>query len=77
MEARVIFDTGSEHLAVTGSLCNNDTAGKYHFSHDSKFSKTISLTVEEPKKNVSKKSEAQVENDKVSNLTDLDLIEDI
>jgi len=33
--ARVIFDTGSEHLAVTGSLCNNQTAGKYHFDKPS------------------------------------------
>jgi hypothetical protein len=31
MPAKVIFDTGSEHLAVTGALCNNKTAGKYHF----------------------------------------------
>jgi len=31
MQARVIFDTGSEHLAVTGALCNNQTAGKYRF----------------------------------------------
>ena len=35
MKAKVIFDTGSEHLAVTGALCNNQTAGKYHFSQES------------------------------------------
>lgn len=77
MEARVIFDTGSEHLAVTGALCNNETAGKYHFELDSKFSKTISLTVEEPKKNVTKKSEAQLESQNSTNLTDVDIIEDV
>ena len=42
-QARVIFDTGSEHLAVTGSLCNNKTAGRYHFSQDSSFSTKINL----------------------------------
>jgi len=42
-QARVIFDTGSEHLAVTGALCNNKTAGKYHFSQESSFSKDINL----------------------------------
>ena len=30
--ARVVFDTGSEYLAVTGALCNNQSAGKYHFA---------------------------------------------
>jgi hypothetical protein len=30
-QVRVIFDTGSEHLAVTGNLCNNKSAGNYHF----------------------------------------------
>lgn len=33
--ARVIFDTGSEHLAVTGALCNNKTAGDYRFNKES------------------------------------------
>lgn len=47
--ARVIFDTGSEHLAVTGALCNNKTAGEYHFSRDNQFSKTITLEVVEKK----------------------------
>ena len=56
MAARVIFDTGSEHLAVTSALCNNHTAGKYHFSQDSKFSKTLKLEVEEE----SSKSEEKV-----------------
>jgi len=34
MPARVIFDTGSEHLAVTGSLCNDKSAGEYHVYND-------------------------------------------
>ena len=42
MPARVIFDTGSEHLAVTSSLCNNHTAGKYHFTQ-AQYSKNIVL----------------------------------
>lgn len=42
-KARVIFDTGSEHLAITGSLCNNQTAGPYHFYQDSKYSKTLTI----------------------------------
>jgi hypothetical protein len=41
--ARVIFDTGSEHLAITGGLCSNQSAGKYHFEQESQFSKTIEL----------------------------------
>ena len=28
---KVIFDTGSEHLAITSALCNNHTAGNYQF----------------------------------------------
>ena len=32
---RVIFDTGSEHLAITSNLCSNQTAGKYHFEQES------------------------------------------
>lgn len=47
MPAKVIFDTGSEHLAVTGALCNNNSAGQYHFYKDNKFSKSISLEFEE------------------------------
>ena len=50
MPARVIFDTGSEHLAITGALCNNKTAGDYRFSKESAFSKTISLEVVEKEK---------------------------
>lgn len=42
MQARVIFDTGSEQLAVTGALCNNHTAGNFRFSQD-RFSKSITL----------------------------------
>jgi hypothetical protein len=30
--ARVVFDTGSEYLAITGALCQNQSAGKYHFA---------------------------------------------
>ena len=47
MKAKVIFDTGSEHLAVTGALCSNETSGKYHFSQESQFSKTINLESED------------------------------
>jgi len=47
MEARVIFDTGSEHLAVTGSLCNNKTAGKYRFYQETPYSKFMTLETEE------------------------------
>jgi hypothetical protein len=47
MPAKVIFDTGSEHLAVTSSFCNNKTAGKYRFELQSAFSKTIDLEYEE------------------------------
>ena len=40
---KVIFDTGSEHLAITSALCNNQTAGNYHFSQESEFSKALEL----------------------------------
>jgi hypothetical protein len=55
--ARVIFDTGSEHLAVTGALCNNKTAGEYRFSMENAFSKTISLEVVEKKEEEKPKKE--------------------
>ena len=29
--ARVVFDTGSEYLAVTSVLCDDETAGNYKF----------------------------------------------
>lgn len=29
--ARVVFDTGSEYLAVTSSLCDDKTSGNYKF----------------------------------------------
>jgi hypothetical protein len=29
--ARVVFDTGSEYLAVTSALCDDKTAGNYKF----------------------------------------------
>ena len=48
-EVRVIFDTGSEHLAVTGNLCNNKSAGYYHFGQADKYSERISLEFDEPK----------------------------
>jgi len=57
MPARVIFDTGSEHLAVTGALCNNKTAGEYRFSRDNAFSKTMSLEVVEKKEEEKPKKE--------------------
>ena len=41
--ARVVFDTGSEYLAVTGALCNNQSAGKYHFAEENQFKHQISL----------------------------------
>ena len=44
--ARVIFDTGSEHLAVTGALCNDKTAGSYHIFEDN-FSKKMKLETRE------------------------------
>lgn len=29
--ANVVFDTGSEYLAVTSSLCDDETSGQYRF----------------------------------------------
>jgi len=29
--ARVVFDTGSEYLAITSVLCDDETAGNYKF----------------------------------------------
>jgi hypothetical protein len=29
--ARVVFDTGSEYLAVTSSLCDDKTSGNFKF----------------------------------------------
>lgn len=29
--ANVVFDTGSEYLAVTSALCDDETAGQYKF----------------------------------------------
>jgi uncharacterized membrane protein YfhO len=43
----VIFDTGSEHLAVTSSFCNNNTSGKYRFEPASQFSTVLNLEVED------------------------------
>lgn len=39
--AKVIFDTGSEYLAITSALCSNQTAGGYHFVKDNSFSKNM------------------------------------
>ncbi len=30
-KARVVFDTGSEYLAITSVLCDDETAGNYKF----------------------------------------------
>ena len=59
MSARVVFDTGSEQLAVTGALCDNKTAGKYHFSQE-QFSKKINLEVDEPEKAAVKEAVKEV-----------------
>ena len=29
---KVIFDTGSEHLTITSSLCNDNTLGRFRMS---------------------------------------------
>lgn len=29
--ATVVFDTGSEYLVITSALCDDKTAGNYHF----------------------------------------------
>lgn len=42
---KVIFDTGSEHLAITSALCNNQTAGNYHFAKESSYSKNLELSI--------------------------------
>ena len=44
---KVIFDTGSEHLAITSALCNNKSAGFYTFSKDSKFNKGLKPEVKD------------------------------
>jgi len=64
MPARVIFDTGSEHLAVTGALCNDKSAGEYHVYNDDKFSKSLLMEIREKKEDVKKeksKEEAEKE----------------
>ena len=40
---KVIFDTGSEHLAITSALCNNKSAGNYHIYKEDKFQKFLKL----------------------------------
>lgn len=49
MPARVIFDTGSEHLAVTGALCNDKSAGEFHVYNDNSFSKSLMMEIREKK----------------------------
>lgn len=64
MPARVIFDTGSEHLAVTGGLCNDRSAGEYHVYNDDKFSKSLMMEIREKKEEFKKqksKEEAEKE----------------
>ncbi len=39
--ANVVFDTGSEYLAVTSSLCDDDTSGNFKFK---KFSNKIRMS---------------------------------
>lgn len=47
---KVIFDTGSEHLAITSALCNNKSAGNFHVSKEDKFSKFLKLDYSESNK---------------------------
>lgn len=56
---KVIFDTGSEHLAITSALCNNKSAGNYHFARESKFSKTMQLEYVTPPPKSDKKKEPE------------------
>jgi hypothetical protein len=40
--ARVVFDTGSEYLAVTSALCDDSTAGNYKFKvYDIKYNNFV------------------------------------
>jgi len=74
MPARVIFDTGSEHLAVTGSLCNDKSAGEYHVYNDDKFSKSLMMEIREKKDDKPKeksKEEAEREEFEHQDLTEL------
>ena len=63
MPAKVIFDTGSEHLTVTSVFCNNITAGKYRFEPYSMFSKNIRLEIEEYVEEKTKEASMQVSAD--------------
>ena len=73
MPARVIFDTGSEHLAITGALCNNKTAGDYRFSKQSQFSKAINLeVVEKVEKPEEEKPKTEEKPDDTTDLMDDD-----
>jgi hypothetical protein len=64
MPARVIFDTGSEHLAVTGALCNDKTAGEYHVYDDNKFSKHMSMEIREKKTDEGEKAKSAQDGEK-------------
>ena len=64
MPARVIFDTGSEHLAVTGALCNDKTAGEYHVYNDDKFSKHMSMEIREKTKAEDKEEKSTADGEK-------------
>ena len=44
--ARVVFDTGSEYLAVTSALCDDTTAGNYKFKvYDIKYNNFVQKDV--------------------------------
>jgi len=45
--ANVVFDTGSEYLAVTSSLCDDETSGQYRFK---KFDPSSQAFVERDQK---------------------------
>jgi len=62
--ASVVFDTGSEYLAVTSTLCDDSTAGKYKFKkydptqgqfidrdQNEKRCKTMAYNIEDSKSN--------------------------
>lgn len=64
MPARVIFDTGSEHLAVTGALCSDKTSGEYHVYNDDKFSKHMSMEIREKKPKDEEKEKTSTDGEK-------------
>tara|TARA_B110000285_G_scaffold79297_1_gene91423 strand:- start:222 stop:653 length:432 start_codon:yes stop_codon:yes gene_type:complete len=64
MPARVIFDTGSEHLAVTGALCNDKSAGEFHVYNDNDFSKSLMMEIREKKEDKTKEKKSKEDADK-------------